>query len=61
MENGGISGGGTDIDYDSTCSITCDTGYELTSDGATSGQCLDSGSVDIPTPACQSKCDCLFL
>ena len=42
-------------DYDTTYSVTCNTGYKLTDDVAESGTCATDEAFGGDVPACESK------
>ena len=51
---------GSTIDYGSTYSISCNTGYAVGSTGDTSGSCQEDGTFADPTPICDSKLILVF-
>ena len=42
-------------DYDTTYSVTCNTGYKLTDGIAESGACATDGNFGGDVPACESR------
>ena len=48
-------------EYGTSYTITCDAGYEVGTDGDTSGTCDDTGDFGAPAPECTSKFDQLIV